>query len=193
MCVWTIICVLGRIVFVGAVSDKVCINLVKIALAGGAAGGSSWCLPAKLLTYFPGLKETIVICWWVGGTVLFSVCVSHPSLSIYRKERACSFTLETCSCTVYWFDTERWTFNRVNDDTNLQIVAWKNKNRAHCVPLFCTVQNINQVWSYLLNKACKLCLFPQFTNATSAGRVVRWVIAQWRGHGRYLCNNRKQG
>lgn len=38
---WQELCVFGRIVFVGVVSDKVCINLVKIALAGGAAGGSS--------------------------------------------------------------------------------------------------------------------------------------------------------
>lgn len=44
---WQELCVFGRLyvcwdgLFVGAVSDKVWINLVKIALAGGAAGGSS--------------------------------------------------------------------------------------------------------------------------------------------------------
>ncbi len=48
---------------VGVVSDKVCINPVKIVLAGRAAGGSSRCLPGKLLTYVPGLKETVLICW----------------------------------------------------------------------------------------------------------------------------------
>lgn len=38
VCVFT--CLPGQMVFVWAASDKACINLVKIALAGGAAGGS---------------------------------------------------------------------------------------------------------------------------------------------------------
>lgn len=55
------LCVLGQMVSVGVISDKVYINPVMIVLAGRAAGGSSRCLPAKLLTYVPGLKQTIVI------------------------------------------------------------------------------------------------------------------------------------
>lgn len=55
------LCVLGQMVSVGVVSDKVYINPVMIVLAGRAAGGSSRCLLAKLLTYVPGLKQTIVI------------------------------------------------------------------------------------------------------------------------------------
>lgn len=75
-------------VSVGVVSDKVYINPVMIVLAGRAAGGSSWCLPAKLLTYVPGLKQTIVIYLWVGGTVVFSL--SHIfclSSSFYKLKR----------------------------------------------------------------------------------------------------------
>lgn len=80
VCVYVL---LGQMVFVWAASDKVCINLVKIAVAGGAAGGSWWCLPAKRLTYVPGLKETIVIRWWVGGAaVCFFLPLSFsPSIS----------------------------------------------------------------------------------------------------------------
>lgn len=118
-------CVLGQMVSVGVVSDKVCINPVKIVLAGRAAGGSSWCLPAKLLTYIPGLKETIVIYWWVGGTVVFSLCLLSSYIlkreSKYPKELVCSFVLETCSCTVYWFDI------KCGLSTDLRVSKWWQK------------------------------------------------------------------
>lgn len=41
----------------GVVSDRVCINPVMIVLAERAAGGSSWCLSAKVLTSVPGLRD----------------------------------------------------------------------------------------------------------------------------------------
>lgn len=83
VCVYVL---LGQMVFVWAAIDKACINLVKIALAGGAAGGSRWCLPAKRLTYVPGLKETIV----TGGewevllcAFFFLFLLLPPSLSTF--------------------------------------------------------------------------------------------------------------
>lgn len=122
------VCVLqGQMVFVWAASDKACINLVKIARAGGAAGGSWWCLPAKRLTYVPGLKETIVIRWWVGGAAacfgpLLSgfLSVSEHILYIERVDWL------ACSCTVYWSDIKRWTFESATGSSRAQVVVWKS-------------------------------------------------------------------
>lgn len=122
----------GQMVFVWVASDKACINLVKIALAGGAAGGSSWCLPAKRLTYVPGLKETIVFRWRVGGA---AACFFFPffffslhlwTLSIYWKSRAARLLREPRSCTAYWSDIKRWTFESATDSSHAQVVVWKS-------------------------------------------------------------------
>lgn len=130
------LCVLGQMVSVGVVSDKVCINPVMTVLAGRAAGGSSWCLPAKLLTYGPGLKETIVIYWWVGGTIVvsvsFSLSLSHrllPFFFQYFEDRTLK-NQKNRSAHLFWWHAAplridftwevdfRLTWGWINDDRN---------------------------------------------------------------------------
>lgn len=118
----------GQMVFVWAASDKACINLVKIALAGGAAGGSSWCLPAKRLTYVPGLKETIVFRWRVGGAAacFFSLFLFlPPSLNTLYILKESSGSLAS-GATAYWSDIKRWTFESATDSSRAQVVVWKS-------------------------------------------------------------------
>lgn len=47
----------------GVAGDEVRLRLRMTVLAGGAAGASSPCFPAQLLTYVPGLKDGTAICW----------------------------------------------------------------------------------------------------------------------------------